>query len=95
MVMVSRRIVGAGGVLVARRAQLIVVKLDFGRMRIVAIRAFDAVVVHLGLNERTVHIVFVPDLTIDVVDGVGDQLGCKVIIEIASRTKRFAHRGST
>ena len=60
--MVRRRIVLGCGMLMARRTNLIAFMLQLGSMRIVAIGAANAFVVHFALQERTVNVVLVQHL---------------------------------
>ena len=92
MMMMVGRVVLSRRMLVTRRTQLIVGELHFRGMRIVAVRTSNSVVVHLALNKRTVNVVFVPDLAISEIDRIRNQLGRKVIVEIATRFKN--HFGS-
>ncbi len=72
VMMMRRHIVFAGGMLVTRCARLVARMFQLQRMRIMAIGAADALVVHLALNERTVDVDFVLDLSVGVI-GVGIQ----------------------
>ena len=51
----------------ARCAQLVIFKFYFRGVRIVAIRALDAFVVHLALNEGSIDVDFIHDLTIGMI----------------------------
>jgi hypothetical protein len=74
MEVVGWSVVLARSVLVTRRARRIAFVLQFQRMRIVAIGTANSLVIHPALDERSVHINFVFDLT---------------IIEIRARLQRF------
>ena len=93
--MMVERVVLPRRVLVAGRADLVTGKLQADRMRIMTICAFDSLVKHLALNERTVNIILVPDLTVGVIDLIGDQLSRKVVIKIAARQMTTCNLGST
>ena len=79
MVMVGRSVVLAGRMLVARGADLVGRVLQLRRMRIVAVGAADAPMVHLALDERRILEHLVQDLAVGVVGRPLQQLVVVVV----------------
>ena len=67
---------------------------QFRRMRIVAIAAADAVVKHLALQKRTVHIIFISNLTVRMVGRNIQQLQRIVVIKIAAGHKTLLYNSA-
>ena len=85
MMVVIDRIVFTCRVLMTRSTKQVAFMLESIRMRVMTIGTANPVVVHLALNERTVNVVFITDLTINVVDRIHYDLGCKIVIKITAR----------
>ena len=94
VMMMIDRVIFSSRVLMAGRAELIVIELKFVRMWIVTIRAANAVVIHFALNERTVNVVFITNLPVHVVNRIHDELGRKIVIEVTARLKTFGDYGA-
>ena len=60
---------------------------QIGRVWIVTIAAADAIVEHLALQKRPVHIILIANLTVRVIGRNIQQLQCVVVIKITARDK--------
>ena len=94
MMVMILRIVFSSRMLMARSTQLVVAEFYFGRMDVVTIRTLDSIVVHLALDKRTVHVIFIANLAVVMIDAIHHRLRRKVIIEIAAGTKIIRNRSS-
>ena len=90
MMVVARRIVLSCRMLVTGSTQRVVVEFDFGRMRVVAVRATYPVMVHLALDKRTVDVIFIANLPVDVINRIRDQLRRKIVIKITAGLEPLA-----
>ena len=88
----SHRVVLCRIMLMTRRTQSIVIELQLVRMRIVAVGATNAIVVHLALQKRTVNVNFVEDLAVRIISRRRQQLGRIVIVETGSTGKAAGNR---
>ena len=95
MMMMIWRVVLSSRMLMAGCTKFIIVEFDFRRMRIMTIGATNTVVVHFALNERTVNVIFIPDLAVSVIHRIHYQLSCKVIIKVTAWLETFGHHGAT
>ena len=82
---VRHRIVLGQRVLVARSTNLISIVLQPRGVRIVTVAAANALVIHFALNERTMFVVLIQNLTIGIIDAFGQQLTGIMVIKIVSR----------
>ena len=89
--MVTWRVVLASRMLMTGCAEPIIRKLDFGCMGIMTITATDALIEHLALQIRTVHVDFIHDLPIIVVGFRTQQFIRVKIIKLLAGTKVRMH----
>ncbi len=83
--MVGRRVVLGWVMRVTRRAHLIALIFESGRVRVVTVGAANALMIHLALNKRSVHIDFIQNLAVGIVGRRLQQFIHVVVIVVLAR----------
>ena len=89
--MVRGRVVFSSSMLMTGGTDLISCVLESGGMRVVTVRAANALAVHLALHKRTMHIDLVLNLPVRVIQQRRQERILVVIVKVVARNKAWMH----